>query len=210
MDWHLIQKINAADALQESRQHSRFLTWTLFLLLFLTLATIGAVWKHGVSLRERHATTLLRRKTAELSKQTNLLNSISDNMSDHILLVDEQDHILFMNQAFAQLTNSSAESTINKSLASLLGPSPAETLHQFYDHKKQVHHKNVTLQFHNHQYDFLATAVTIDYGETGGKAHLVSLHDVTKLNEKIRQNENLMKQTIQALLRAIDQHDPYS
>ncbi len=210
INWHLIQKINAGDALQESRQHSRFLTWTFFLILLLVLAIIGLVWKHGVSLRERHATTLLRRKTAELSKQTNLLNSISDNMSDLILLVDEQDHILFMNRAFSQLTNASPESTINKKLESLLGPAPAETLHQFYGHNRQLHHKSLSLLLNDQEYDFLATSVTIDYDDSGGKAHLVSLHDITKLNEKLRQNETLMKQTIQALMRAIDQHDPYS
>lgn len=210
MNWCLIQKINADDALQESRQHSQFLTWTLFLLLLLTLAIITVVWKHGVSIREQQATKLLRSRTRELSRQTNLLNSISDNMSDLILLVDEQDTVLFMNQAFARVTNASPDATINKTLTALLGPVPAQTLQEFYGQNKQVHHKSLTLSLNTHQYDFLATAVTIDYGQRGGKAYLVSLHDVTKLNEKLRQNEKLLKQTIQALMRAIDQHDPYS
>jgi HD-GYP domain-containing protein (c-di-GMP phosphodiesterase class II) len=210
LGWYLIQKINQNDALQESQQHSRFLTWTLLLLLLLILALISIVWKHGVSLRQQQAATLLRAKTAELSKQTKLLNSISDNMSDLILLIDEQDNILFINQAFASLNNTDPETVLNKSLPSLIGPDPAETLHKFYGHSKYIHHKHLTLHLDHQQYEFLATAVTIDYGETGAKAHLISLHDITKLNEKLRQNENLMKQTIQALMRAIDQHDPYS
>ena len=210
LGWFLIQKINQDDALKESRQHSRFLTWTLFLLLLLILALISMVWKHGASIRQQQATILLQTKTSELSKQTKLLNSISDNMSDLILLVDEQDDILFINLAFASLSRANPNTIVHKNLSSLIGPEPAETLHQFYGHNNDRHHKHLTLHLNHQQYDFLATAVTINYGETGGKAHLVSLHNITKLNEKLRQNENLMKQTIQALMRAIDQHDPYS
>jgi PAS domain S-box-containing protein len=174
------------------------------------LALINVVWKHGVSVRQQQATSLLQTKTAELSKQTNLLNSISDNTADLILLVDEQDNILFINQAFANLSQADPTAIVSKDLSNLLGPDPAETLQKFYHRTRELHHKHLSLQLGKHQYEFLATSVKIDYGDTGQKAHLVSLHDITKLNEKLRQNENLMRQTIQALMRAIDQHDPYS
>lgn len=210
LDWILVQKISEDEALKESRQHSQVVTWTLFLLLLLVLALIGVVWKHGVSIRQQRATTLLERRTAELSKQTTLLNSISDNMSDLILLVDEQNTILFINQAFANLSHANPDTITNKDLGSLIGHDPAEALQRFYSRSQEMHHKHLTLHLDKQSYDFLANTVKIDYGKPGEKAYLVSLHDITKLNEKLRQNETLLKQTIQALMRAIDQHDPYS
>ncbi len=210
LDWILIQKISQNEALKESRHHRRILTWTLLISLLLVLSLINAVWKHGISRRQQLTTALLEQKTAELTKQTILLNSISDNMSDLILLVDKQDNIIFINRPFANLIHTTPKAIANKNLDNILGSDPADKLHQFYAHSREVHRKHLTLRLHKQRYEFLATAVKVDYGTTGEKAHLISLHDITRLNEELRQNEKLLQQTIKALMRAIDQHDPYS
>lgn len=210
LDWLIIQKISQNEALKESHHHRRILTWTLLVSLLLVLSLINAVWKHGISRRQQQTTAILEQKTAELTKQTILLNSISDNMSDLILLVDKQDNILFINRPFANLIHTTPKATTNKDLKSLIGPDPADKLHQFYAHSREVHRRHLTLHLHKQRYEFLATAVKINYGDTGDQSHLISLHDVTRLKEELRQNEKLLQQTIKALMRAIDQHDPYS
>jgi HD-GYP domain-containing protein (c-di-GMP phosphodiesterase class II) len=213
LNWTLVQKISIEEALTESNTHQRFLLITLLLSLLLGVSLMIAAWWHGSSVREKQTTHELRVKSKQLETQTTLLNAINDNMTDYVMLIDIRNQLIFANHTLSAQLSTPAEDLKGKSLQSIFGPENSKPLHSLLNEAfpsdtpviREIH-----MQLRQEEFTFNAACVTLQYRDKVKSTALVTLTDVTSLQESQAKKERLMGQIISALMRAIDLHDPYS
>lgn len=209
----LIQKITTVEALAESSTHQRFLLITLLLALLLGGSLMVAAWWHGSSVKERKAAHDLSRKSRQLQAQTNLLNAINDNMTDFTLLLDHQSQIIFANKALADLLHVPVGDLQGKTLSNLFGPNAAKKFQEIIaddDTKTKVVSKELSIDVKGEHHLFYISCLQVAYEWKQHNSILLTLNDVTQLQDAQIKKDRLMKQIVSSLMRAIDLHDPYS
>lgn len=209
LPWVLIQQADAAAALRESREHARFLLSVFGLALALVAIGLVAAWRHGSSIRAQAMNEELRRKSQALETQTHLLHAVTDNIQDFICLLDAQGRLLFANQALARALDVTPADLRGKDLASVLGPDTARRLE---DWMQAPHEEGQVLELdiagRSGRYQCVVQRLP-DQPDLRS-ARLLVLHDVTELEEAQRKRARQLTQLVQALMRAVDKHDPYS
>ena len=213
LNWTLVQKISIEEALAESNTHQQFLMIALLLALLLGGSLMIAAWWHGSSVREKQTTQELRVKSSQLEAQTTLLNAINDNMTDYVMLVDQQSRLIFANRTLSEQLSTPAEDLKGKNLQSIFGPENSRSLQSVINDTfssdipviREIH-----MQLDQVEFIFNAACVKLHYRHEDELTALVTLNDVTSLQESQARKERLMGQIISALMRAIDLHDPYS
>lgn len=209
--WILVQKVDAATALSESREHRRFLLTAFLLTLFFVSASLVAAWRHGTSLKAQHMATALREKSRELEGQSRLLHAVTDNVTDFLFLLDSEHAFLFANRPLANTVAIPVEDIPGKTLASVLGTDVATLLNEFLAGRTDnPASRLLDLQIAGMQRRFECRVLAIP-GQPGlEQATLVVLHDVTALHRAQQKQAETLHQTIKALMRAVDTYDPYS
>ncbi len=212
--WILVQKVKVEEALAESKTHQNFLLISLVLALLLASALMVAAWWYGSTVRERKAVHELREKTVNLESQTDLLNAITDNITDCVFLLDGKDRILFSNRSLANRLGVEDQSLEGKSLSSAFGVQTAKTLGDFCRQARLEEGlivNEMVIELADRPLSILSSFVPLPI-EDRSKAGpvLVSLNDVTLVQEARQKKERLMSQIVSSLMRAIDLHDPYS
>lgn len=213
LGWTLVQKISMEEALAESQTHQRFLMTTLLLALLLGGSLIVAAWWHGSSVREKQTTRELQIKSSQLEAQTSLLNAINDNMTDYVILLDHEKKLIFANRTLAEHLSTPAEDLEGKNLQSIFGPDNSKQLQAIINDTSTsgiALRREIRLLLDQEEHIFHAASVQVSYEHEAHPALLITLNDVTSLQESQARKERLMGQIISALMRAIDLHDTYS
>lgn len=197
--WGLIQKINAGEALAESNRHQQFLFTTFSVLILFLAAAFIAVWRHGTSLRLQQITEALENRTA-------LLNAVTDNIREHIFLLDQQDRIVYANPSFAALYELQVGELIGMHLPAIVGVEQAQAL-KSYPLQSDA---NPLLSLNNSQHNsvYHVSVKQLTSGEHQGEV-LYVLHDITQLKQEQEKREQLGQGIINTLVKAVDLHDPY-
>ncbi len=211
--WLLMEKINGNEALAESGRHQKFLMTSLLLSLLLTVSFVTAAWWHGKSVRERRALAELEDKSRELQAQTNLLNAVNDNITDFILLIDHNQHLIFTNRTFASRLAAKPEELTGKNLTGIMGPQSAQIIQELCRktmERQKVSTLELELELQGRMLIFSAALIPVRLHDDNGQSILVTLHDITQLQAERQNKQRLTEQIIKALMRAIDLHDPYS
>ncbi|RJX27956.1 MAG: PAS domain-containing protein [Desulfurivibrio sp.] len=209
----LIQKISYDEALAESQSHQRFLLISLLLALLLSAALMIAAWWYGSSVKEREVAHDLLQKSRQLETQTNLLNAINDNMTEIILLLDRESLLIFANKTLADQLQTPVADLPGKSLSNLFGPDAAGKLQEIISSVNslpKIITREITFDIKGKQHVFFATCQPVAYEWKGKDSLLITLNDVTQLQEAQTRRDRLMQQIVYSLMRAIDFHDPYS
>src|SRR5574343_402446 len=208
--WVLVQKIDASEALKESREHQRFLLTSLIFCVLVIAAGLVAAWWHGASVKDRSIAEALREKSRELAAQSALLQSIVDGTPDLVFTV-ERDCLRFCNKAFGALVNEVPESLRGKTLSSVFGPAAAHQVEAVIA-ESQNSAKPVSRMLNLetgaqacHQY---FTALPIPSADGSGLV-LCLARDMTAEQEAQRKRQALMKQVVGVLTCIVDSHDPY-
>jgi HD-GYP domain-containing protein (c-di-GMP phosphodiesterase class II) len=209
----LIQKISYAEALAESQSHQRFLLISLLLALLLSSALMVAAWWYGSSVKERQAAHDLLLKSRQLEAQTNLLNAINDNMTEMIVLLDCESYLIFANKTLADHLQTPIADLQGKSLSNIFGPDASAKLQEIVNRAtslRKIITSELSFDIKGKQHVFFATCMSVVYEFKGKDSLLITLNDVTLLQEAQTRRDRLMKQIVYSLMRAIDLHDPYS
>lgn len=197
--WGLIQKINAKEALAESNRHQQFLLTTFSVLILFLAAAFIAVWRHGTSLRLQQISEALENRTA-------LLNAVTDNIREHIFLLDPQDRIVFANLSFAALYELQVSEVIGMHLSAIVGVEQAQQLKAI---TQQADSNNLLALKNTHQNCVYHVSVKqLSSGEHQGEV-LYVLHDITQLKQEQEKREQLGQGIINTLVKAVDLHDPH-
>ncbi|MCJ7602936.1 MAG: PAS domain-containing protein, partial [Desulfobulbaceae bacterium] len=209
----LIQKISYAEALAESQSHRRFLLISLLMALLLCSALMVAAWWYGSSIKERQAAHDLLIKSRQLEAQTNLLNAINDNMTEIILLLDSESYLIFANKTLAEHLQTPVADLQGKSLSNIFGPDAAARLQEIVNSAaslRKIITREISFDIKGEDHIFFSTCLPVAYEFKGKDSLLITLNDVTLLQEAQSKKDRLMKQIVGSLMRAIDLHDPYS
>ncbi len=213
LPWVLAQEITAASALLESNRHRRSLITTFSLLLFVVAAILVAAWRHGSSVRALQNADELRSKTHALQNQTELLHAVTDNTEAHILLLDEQQQVLFANSLVARSTGSDPQELVGNTLNSILGPANAAPLLRLVDQlrdEQKTQHCTLDLALNRDTRTFQCSLVPVDRIGKRDNAVLLVLHDITELQQAQQKHAELLRRLVATLMHVVDLHDPYS
>ena len=210
--WVLVGKIDAEEALKESRTHRKFLLTAFLLTMSLVAAALVAAWWYGSSTKERKTAEQLRAKSRELEKQSGLLRAISDSTPDMILIADDSQRFMFANQALGEATKLKPEDFSGKTLSSVFGAQAAQGFGQLLTKVLQTEQATSSLQtmeIGNRQGIFHSTAVPIKLEHGAVQSVLCVARNMTEVQRAQQKHAELMKNLVRTLMRAVDLHDPY-
>jgi len=196
-----VQKIAAKEALRESRAHQEFVLTVYLLALFLITISFVAIWRHSTSIR-------LQKITERLAARTHLLNSVSDNIRDHIFLLDNKNNIIFINDALLACISSDFSNVIGRPLKHIFCEETSEKLLALREKNEDVKNVVTRLSVANFYFVYHASLVFLQQGEYKNST-LYVLHDITYLKEMQNKHSRLLEGIIATLVRATDLHDPH-
>jgi HD-GYP domain-containing protein (c-di-GMP phosphodiesterase class II) len=199
-DWVMVQKINASEALRESREHQGFVLTVFLLAVFVVTISFVAIWRHSTSIR-------LQKARDKLMAQTELLIAVSDNIRDPIFLLDHKNHFVFVNKALSSCAKSSIEEIKGTLINHVFDVEATEQLLDLRG-KDDVTNEVMDLSIA----DCSATAHTTVVALKSGKyrdCDLYVLHDITSLKEAQDKHNRLLEGIISTLVHAADMHDPH-
>ncbi len=212
--WSLVQKISAQEALLESNKHQEFLLTTFTLFVLMIAAAFVAIWRHSTSVR-------LQVLSHALETHSALLDAVTDNIQENIILLDKDSRIEFINPTFAHVLNVDADEIKNKKITHVLGQETAKSLmrsldDQYYaegDHsrKNKANGNNtrvMTLNIDGAERTYHITSTELVAGEYRDDTLFV-LHDISELKDEQEKREQLGKGIIATLVKAVDLHDPH-
>ena len=196
--WRLVQKISSDEALEESNNHQQFLMVTFILLVLFMTAAFIAVWRHSTSLR-------LKKIGQVLETHTELLNAVTDNIQENIVLIDEDSKIIFINPVFAVALNRDINEIKGQRLDSVLG---ADTVNALKKIKQDEIASIVSVEVNQKKRIYHISSNRQSSGEHKG-AILYVLHDISEIKYEQEKREQLGKGIISTLVKAVDMHDPF-
>ena len=197
--WRLVQKISSAEALAESNKHQVFLLTTFTVFVFFVTAAFVAIWRHSTSKR-------LIELSSQLETRTVLLDAVTDNIQENIVLTDKNSKIIFINAAFANVFSLAPEELKSKHLESVIGVETANQLEAAACGEKQT--CVLPLIINEDKRIYHITSTTLTFGEHKD-ARLLVLHDISELKQEQEKREQLGRGIIGTLVKAVDLHDPY-
>jgi PAS domain S-box-containing protein len=201
--WILVQKIDASEALRESKAYQDFVHTVFLLAVFVITIGFVAIWRHSTSVR-------LQKTTERLAARTALLNSVGDNIRDHIFLLDADDNVVFINKALSDSLGIHYEEIVGRSLHHIFS---IETTGRLLELKKdsearEVKNKIMRLSIADDEHDFHVSLVPLTQGEFKDSLLFV-LHDITEIKETQDRHNRLLEGIIATLVHATDMHDPH-
>ena len=198
--WVLLQKIDASEALKESDEHQQFLITTFTLVVLFLSVLLIAAWRHSSSIR-------LQKLSSKLEARTTLLNAVSDNIKEHIFLLDEQMQFVFANQSLLLALNLSLDEILGKHVNSILGADNASRLLQCQKNSGQEN-CITTLQLSGQNNSYHIAIINLSSGHYQG-SNLYVLHDISQIQEMQQKRDRLSRGIISTLVKATDLHDPF-
>jgi len=197
--WILVQKISAKEALQESNKHQKFLLTTFTLFVLLVAAAFIAIWRHSTSIRLQLLSRTLETRTA-------LLDAVTDNIQENILLIDKDERLEFINPALSQVLDVDVHEIKSKHISSILGKQTAALLMQSVGELN--HAQVIALSLDGDERTYHITSTRLVSGEHRHDILFV-LHDISKIKAEQEKREQLGNGIISTLIKAVDLHDPY-
>ncbi|MBU3908129.1 MAG: PAS domain-containing protein [Gammaproteobacteria bacterium] len=208
--WVLVQKVDASEALRESREHQRFMLISLFLAALVATASFIAAWWHGASVKERSVAADLRAKSREIAHQSALLQSVTDGTPDLIFIVGDQ-RLRFCNKALSDLTGENPDLLTGKTLSSVFGPAAAQPINSLVENvlaKLQSSSRMVELEIGGTRKIYYSTALPIAPGADGRQV-LCICRDMTAEQQAQARQQALMEGLVTTLTSIVDIHDPF-
>ncbi|MBL8224582.1 MAG: HD domain-containing protein [Chromatiales bacterium] len=207
--WVVAQQVDADQALALADERRGFLLLSLALLLATVLGLSVAAWRHGSSVRAREQAAMAQAQAGRLQRQTELLHAVTDNIGMPTLLLDRSRIVRFNNRAFAAATGTAIAAVNGQPLASVLPPAAAGVLLGLADAGGDAGRPQLrALDLGTGPRQFQVAAVPVPALGAERDLVLLVLEDVTELEAVRRRHDDLLRDLVTALVRAIDRHDP--
>jgi len=207
-NWLLLQTISASEALQgsESRRQALFVSFSLGLaaLLFILIAS----WRHGASLYAQKYARALQEKSALLSQQKDVLQTVTNNIGDLILIIDNHLHIQFSNLPVASIYQLEPDDLIGKSLAANFGNKTGKVIEE--NLLDSHNNKRIVITTHELSFNDICKTYHCSFFPINEYNTLIVLHDITALKNAENKHKRLMKHLVQTLTHVIDSYVPDS
>jgi PAS domain S-box-containing protein len=160
-----------------------------------------------------HDADALRSKTLKLQKQTELLYAVTDNTESYVLLLDEQQRVLFANTRMAETADTPPHELVGNSLAGVIGPANVEPISDYIGQlQKDGGTQRCTrrLVMGGEQRTFQCVLVLVEQVGERHHAMLLVLQDITELQRAQQKHASLSRRLVDTLMYVVDLHDPHS
>ncbi len=210
--WLLLQESEAETVRTGVRDRIRTTVWIAVLTVIAVIIAVVAFWWRLVGDHNKTLATQFRSLAARIAAQKRFLDGINNTIQEHIGLKDKDGIYRYVNPAFADAAGQDLERVPGLNDAAIFGHGTAERLHR--SDKKVLESGNavtvdeeIYLHSRKHYMQISKVPLRDDSGEISG---LVSVtRDISELVEQRKLREMAVKQTIVALVRAIELRDPY-
>ncbi|MFQ5774562.1 MAG: HD-GYP domain-containing protein [Kiloniellaceae bacterium] len=210
--WWVVQEIDAEAA---AARLDGFITAVLavaVLVVLTVVAAFGAFWwrmanEHSAALAEQ-----FRRLAGRIDAQKRLLDSINDTITDYIGLKSLDGTYRYVNPAFARAMDRDVRGAVGLDDAAIFGKGTADRL-KHSDQRALASGAPVTVSeevYLGARARHLQVTKVPYRDDNGALAGIVSVtRDVTDLVEEQKKRERAVRQTVAALVRAVELRDPY-
>ena len=201
--WILMQKIDASEALRESDAYRDFVHTVFLLAVFIITVGFIAIWRHATSIR-------LQKTTDRLAARTVLLNSVGDNIRDHIFLLGSDGNVIFINKALSDCLGVHYEDVIGKSLIHIFSTETTRRLLELkkFSNEGEIQNRIMKLSIADDVHVYHVSLVSLMQGDYKNSL-LYVLHDITELKRAQARHNRLLEGIIATLVYATDKHDPH-
>lgn len=210
--WWILQEHSAATAERELDTYEVAVLSVAGLSVVAILLAFGAVWWRLASQHHKTLAAHFQSSAATISRQKRLLDSINGAISEHIGLKDEDGIYRYVNPAFAAAMGRPIGQMIGLDDEALFGHGTAQRL-EIADRRARETGLPVTLEerlYISGKQRVLQFCKAPYHDDSDNVTGLVSVsRDVTELVDQREKREKAVKQTIAALVLAIEARDPY-
>lgn len=205
-NWLLLQMISDEEALRESDAHQKSLFTSFSLGLAAFIFIIVASWRHGASLHAQHYAHKLEEKSTLLAQQRNLLESVTDNIGDLIILIDSHSHIQFSNMPTASLYQLKPADLVGKTVTAAFGSEPGKAIEEQSQSARNT--GRIVVSVNEFSFDNTMQTYHSSFVPVGKDNILIVLHDITMLKNAQEKHDRLMNNLVHTLTHVIDGYDP--
>ena len=201
--WILMQKVDASEALRESDAYQDFVRTVFLLAVFIIAMGFIAIWRHSTSVR-------LQKTSERLAARTALLNSVGDNIRDHIFLLGSDENVIFINKSLSDCLGIHYEDIVGTSLHHIFSIETTERLLGLkkFDNDGETQNKIMRLSIADDVHEYHVSVVSLMQGDYKNSL-LYVLHDITELKLAQDRHNHLLEGIIATLVYAADMHDPH-
>lgn len=197
--WAVVQKISLKEALGDFYKHIAFVTAVLILAIILVCLIFVLVWKHS-------SNSKMAALSVELEKKTSLLNYVANNIHDYVILLNDKEHVVFINDSFSRFVGVETGYLCRVHLANVIGKQAYGKLKAVGQDLNNV--SAISLDINNCKREY---HVAISYISHEGAVadRLYVLHDISDLKQDHKKQQSLSTEIIETIVKAADLHDPY-
>ena len=196
--WLVVQTITSSEAMVESKKHQQFLLTVFGLILLFLTAAFVAVWKQSISRR-------LMIIASDLKARTALLDAVANNMKDYVVLLDNNQKIIFMNKAFSEWLGVKENEIKYAPAINILGKQVVDDLMSM---ALGTENKSMSIVRNDLTREYHVNTIQLTEGEYKDTL-LCVMHDISVLKQAEIKREMLSEGIIATLVKAVDLHDPY-
>lgn len=213
LEWWTVEEIPAELALARLAERERTVVGLAVLCTLLLVVALASLWWWLVGREQREIARDFKALFEVIDDQKQLLDGINSAMTHPVSLTDDQSVFQYVNRAFARAVGRSPEELLGMDMQAVFGFDTARRItapdaQVLMGGDPATVHEVVYLQSRKRHFQIVKAPL---FGPDGRQVRgVVSVfHDITDLVEAQERNRRVVQQTIDALVRAIEQTDPY-
>lgn len=213
INWWIIQEIDYNEARAELDHYIRAAVGITILLSLVLILAVTGMWWWLVGNEQRKIAGRVQNLLVYIEDQKQLLDAINSTISDLISLTDEKGVIQYANLAFANAVGRETSEVVGLDIPALFGFDTGKRLigsdHQvMMSGEPMVVNEVIYLQSHRYYFQIVKAPLTTTAGRQA-KGIVSVYRDITDLVEAQERSQRVVQQTIDALVRTIEESDPY-
>lgn len=213
LDWWILQEISYDDARQDLNKYIKTAIGITVLISLVLILVISVLWWMLVGNEQRKTVSRVQGLLNFIEEQKQLLDAINETISDLISLTDDKGVIQYANRAFAQAVGRSVEQVVGLDIPALFGFDTGKRLIGS-DHQVMMTGEPLTVNeviyLQSHKYNFqIVKAPLASVAGRQAKGIVSVYRDISALLEAQERSKRVVQQTIDALVRTIEETDTY-
>lgn len=213
VDWWIIVESDAAQIKDALADRAKTIYGLAALASLILVLLVSSVWWRLIGREQCAINDQFRELLVVIEDQKRLLDGINSTMSDPISLADEKGVYKYVNAAFARAVGRTAEDAVGLDGPAVFGFDTARRLNVADQHVIMTGESitvNEVLWLQSKRYHFQISKTPLKDAVTRAPQGIVSVfRDITQIVETEERSRRVVQQTIDALVRTIEEADPF-